>query len=177
MMAWYWQGHDGGVATWLWIAWMVLFWGGLLAAGVSFIRRRPTHVDAGPPAEDDPAHPGRGRRVAGNARPRPGSAAARASPSLPVPLDVQGRARLEPRPMLGSRPTGARRAMDEPTWVQPELTIGQLAAQRRGRLFAPALRRRRRTGGRPSLAPPPRSRASDLLIGRLPAEFLLCRSR
>jgi putative membrane protein len=52
MMAWYWHGHDGGVGTWLWIAWMVLFWGGLLAAGVYFIRRRPAHVDAGPPAED-----------------------------------------------------------------------------------------------------------------------------
>ena len=52
MMAWYWHGHDGGVGTWLWLAWMVLFWGGLLAAGVYFIRRRPTHVDAGPDAED-----------------------------------------------------------------------------------------------------------------------------
>jgi putative membrane protein len=52
MMAWYWHGHDGGVGTWLWLAWMVLFWGGLLAAGVYFIWRRPTHVDAGPEAED-----------------------------------------------------------------------------------------------------------------------------
>jgi len=40
MMAWYWHGHDGGVGTWLWLAWMVLFWGGLLAAGVYFIRLR-----------------------------------------------------------------------------------------------------------------------------------------
>jgi putative membrane protein len=52
MMAWYWHGHDGGVAAWLWFAWMVLFWGGLAAAGVYFIRRRPTHLDAGLEAED-----------------------------------------------------------------------------------------------------------------------------
>jgi putative membrane protein len=31
---------------------MVLFWGALLAAGVYFIRRRPTGANAGPSAED-----------------------------------------------------------------------------------------------------------------------------
>jgi putative membrane protein len=31
---------------------MVLFWGGLLAAGVYFLRRRPTRASAGPSAEE-----------------------------------------------------------------------------------------------------------------------------
>lgn len=52
MMAWYWHGHDAGIGAWLWITWMVLFWGGLLATAVYFIRRRPAHLDAGPPADD-----------------------------------------------------------------------------------------------------------------------------
>jgi len=52
MMAWYWHAHDGGPGLWLWITWMVLFWGGLLAAGVYFIRRRPTRASAGPSAEE-----------------------------------------------------------------------------------------------------------------------------
>jgi putative membrane protein len=52
MMAWYWHAHNGGPGFWLWISWMVLFWGGLVAAGVYFIRRRPTWSSAGPSAED-----------------------------------------------------------------------------------------------------------------------------
>ncbi len=52
MMAWYWHAHDGGPGFWLWISWMVLFWGGLLATGVYFIRRRPTRANAGLSAED-----------------------------------------------------------------------------------------------------------------------------
>lgn len=52
MMTWYWHAHDGGPGTWLWITWMVLFWGGLLAAGVYFLRRRPTSASAAPSAEE-----------------------------------------------------------------------------------------------------------------------------
>jgi putative membrane protein len=52
MMAWYWQAHHGGPGLWLWISWMVLFWGALLAAGVYFIRRRPTQAAMGPSPED-----------------------------------------------------------------------------------------------------------------------------
>jgi putative membrane protein len=52
MVAWYWHAHGWGPGLWLWITWMVLFWGALLAAGVYFIRRRPTRVDAGPSAEE-----------------------------------------------------------------------------------------------------------------------------
>jgi putative membrane protein len=50
MMAWHWYAHDG-LGPWLWIPWMVLFWGALLATGVYFMRRRPT-TDAGPSAEE-----------------------------------------------------------------------------------------------------------------------------
>ena len=52
MMAWYWHAHDGGPGTWLWITWMVLFWGGLLAAGVYLLRRRPTGASEAPSAEE-----------------------------------------------------------------------------------------------------------------------------
>ncbi len=52
MMAWYWHAHDGGPGLWLWISWMVLFWGALVATGVYFIWRRPTRADAGPSAEE-----------------------------------------------------------------------------------------------------------------------------
>jgi putative membrane protein len=42
MIAWY--GHPGwggwGPGGWIWIAWMILFWGGLLAAAVYLIRHR-----------------------------------------------------------------------------------------------------------------------------------------
>src|SRR6266700_3205329 len=37
---------------WVWLAWMVLFRGGLLATGVYFLRRRPTWSSAGPSAAD-----------------------------------------------------------------------------------------------------------------------------
>jgi putative membrane protein len=52
MVAWYWHANHGGPGLWLWISWMVLFWGALLATGVYFIRRRPTHANAGPSAEE-----------------------------------------------------------------------------------------------------------------------------
>jgi putative membrane protein len=51
-MGWYWHAHHGGPGLWLWISWMVLFWGALIATGVYFIRRRPTHAGAGASAED-----------------------------------------------------------------------------------------------------------------------------
>jgi putative membrane protein len=53
MMAWYWHAQHGGPGLWpwLWVSWMVLFWGGLLAAGVYFLRRRPART-AGPSAEE-----------------------------------------------------------------------------------------------------------------------------
>ena len=47
MIAWYghpgwWYRHPGwGPGGWIWIASMVLFWGGLLAVAVYQIRRRP----------------------------------------------------------------------------------------------------------------------------------------
>ena len=48
MIAWY--GHPGwygwGPGGWIWIAAMVLFWGGLLAAMVYLIRRRPAGAAA-----------------------------------------------------------------------------------------------------------------------------------
>ena len=53
MIAWYghpgwWYGHPGwGPGGWIWIASMVLFWGGLLAAAVYLIRRRPTAAATG----------------------------------------------------------------------------------------------------------------------------------
>lgn len=52
MVAWYWHAHDGGPGLWLWISWMVLFWGALLATAVYLIRRRPSGANAGPSAED-----------------------------------------------------------------------------------------------------------------------------
>jgi putative membrane protein len=51
-MGWYWHAHHGGPGVWLWLSWMVLFWGALIATGVYFIRRRPTHATGGPSAED-----------------------------------------------------------------------------------------------------------------------------
>jgi putative membrane protein len=50
MIAWY--GHPGGwggwgPGGWIWIAWMILLWGGLLAAAVYLIRRQPRPA-AGP---------------------------------------------------------------------------------------------------------------------------------
>jgi putative membrane protein len=51
-MGWYWHAHHGGPGLWLWISWMVLFWGALIATGVYFIRRRPTHAGDGASAED-----------------------------------------------------------------------------------------------------------------------------
>ena len=53
MIAWYghpgwWYGHPGwGPGGWIWIASMVLFWGGLLAAAVYLIRRRPAAAATG----------------------------------------------------------------------------------------------------------------------------------
>jgi putative membrane protein len=52
MVAWYWHAHAGGPGFWIWLAWMVLFWGGLLTAGWYFIRRRPTWAHPGASAED-----------------------------------------------------------------------------------------------------------------------------
>jgi putative membrane protein len=52
MMAWYWHAQHGGPGLWLWISWMVLFWGALLAGVVYLIGHRPTRTDAGPSAED-----------------------------------------------------------------------------------------------------------------------------
>ena len=51
-MWWYWHAHHAGPGLWLWIAWMVLFWGALVAAGIYVIRRRPTRGAAGPSAEE-----------------------------------------------------------------------------------------------------------------------------
>jgi putative membrane protein len=57
-MGWYWHAHHGGPGVWLWLSWMVLFWGALIGTAVYFIRRRPTqathatHVTGGPSAED-----------------------------------------------------------------------------------------------------------------------------
>jgi putative membrane protein len=49
MIAWY--GHAGwhgwGPGAWIWLAAMVLFWGGLLAAAVYLIRRRPAAATSG----------------------------------------------------------------------------------------------------------------------------------
>jgi putative membrane protein len=49
MIAWY--GHPGwdgwGPGSWIWIAAMVLFWAGLLAATVYLIRRRPAPAATG----------------------------------------------------------------------------------------------------------------------------------
>jgi putative membrane protein len=52
MGPWYWHAQHGGPPLWLWITWMVLFWGALLTAGVYLIRRRPTRASAGPSAEE-----------------------------------------------------------------------------------------------------------------------------
>lgn len=50
MIAWY--GHPGwGAWGWTWIAWMVLFWGGLVAAAIYLIRRRRPASAATDPAE------------------------------------------------------------------------------------------------------------------------------
>lgn len=57
MIAWYWHpgGWSGwGPGGWIWIAWMILFWGGLLAAAVYLIRHRHHPAATGPggsPAE------------------------------------------------------------------------------------------------------------------------------
>jgi putative membrane protein len=54
-MGWYWHAHHGGPGLWLWLSWMVLFWGALIGTAVYFIRRRPTHATpaaGGPSAED-----------------------------------------------------------------------------------------------------------------------------
>lgn len=45
-----WYAHHGGWGPggWIWVAWMILFWGGLLIAGVCFFRqRRPALAAAG----------------------------------------------------------------------------------------------------------------------------------
>ncbi len=52
MVAWYWHAHHGGLGLWLWISWMALFWGALLAAAAYVIRRRPTRASADPSAEE-----------------------------------------------------------------------------------------------------------------------------
>jgi putative membrane protein len=49
-----WYAHHGGWGPggWIWIAWMVLFWGGLLVTAVYFIRhRRPPAAAASGTAE------------------------------------------------------------------------------------------------------------------------------
>ena len=54
MFAWYWHpgywnGWTGwGPGGWVWIAWMILFWGGLLAAAVYLIRRQHGPAATGP---------------------------------------------------------------------------------------------------------------------------------
>lgn len=51
MFAWYWHpgGWTGwGPGGWIWIAWMILFWGGLLAAAVYLIRRQHGPAATGP---------------------------------------------------------------------------------------------------------------------------------
>ena len=51
MLAWYWHAHDGGPGFWLWLSWMVLFWGGLAAVGFYLLRRRPGGWHPGHTAE------------------------------------------------------------------------------------------------------------------------------
>ena len=49
MITWYGRPgwHGWGPGGWIWLAAMVLFWGGLLAASVYLIRRRPAAATSG----------------------------------------------------------------------------------------------------------------------------------
>lgn len=52
MIAWYGHGWGAwGPGGWIWIAWMILFWGGLLAATIYLIRHRHPAPEATSPAE------------------------------------------------------------------------------------------------------------------------------
>jgi putative membrane protein len=48
---WWWHGPGWGWWSVAWIAWMVLFWGGLAAVGFYLLRRRPGGWHPGHTAE------------------------------------------------------------------------------------------------------------------------------